>query len=140
MNEQLKAKLRELSAAKRKATVLLKDIEPHVLAIFAVDHFDEFNGVDDGRWGYLRWASEAQVSALRQYLPFKRIPAYSDGTGMTKWVIAFSVSRLTHALHELGVKWMKIHSYVRTVSKEGCEAFSTQTAATNQLPAGWAKD
>lgn len=75
MPQELKDRFRAASKAKRAKISLLKDIAPFQLAVFAVDHFDEFMTEPErlsvliGDMGRLSWATREQVKELQRYLP-----------------------------------------------------------------------
>ena len=103
---ELKAKM--LKYAKRKRGVLLKDVDPNALPVFAVDHFDDCGLSEAGertwsmsgkpkyrQWAYLSRATAEQVAALTEHLPNRRVMIGSR-IG-PRPVTVFNYARLKHA-------------------------------------------
>lgn len=111
MSAEVKDRLREYGRAKRKRTVLLKDVDPMALMIFARDEYDDKIGEDRGPWAYLSRASVAQIDALRSLLEHHEVTVGSR-VGPRR-VYVFRSRRLRFALERLGMTPSKTWSYVK---------------------------
>jgi hypothetical protein len=74
MDEAMKERLRQAKAERRRRTVLLKDITPDQVLIFADKVKEEMTVKakvpwDDGQFCRIRYATTEQVAALRQAFP-----------------------------------------------------------------------
>lgn len=102
MDRTTKERLAAIKRERREKIVLLKDVTPEALVIYAVDHFNEHadpSTQSDPMTGYLKYASKEQVDALKRYLPHREV-VVGAGFG-NRTVTVFQYARLVWALRAL---------------------------------------